>query len=122
MKTNKKKKSSAQFGTKFGRNLLDLFGLTIPFSSDQPALKSRWGDAESRWGDAKFRWEDANSRWGCASPASLYNLSRALVSKDNWSALNFVAGGSGQSRQPPAARGFQTQSPAAADEIGLLRL
>ena len=61
------KKSSPQFGTKFSRNLLDLFGLTGPFSSDQTALKSRWGDAESRWGDAKFRWEDANYRWGCAS-------------------------------------------------------
>ena len=57
----KKKKSLPQFGTKFGRNLLDLFGLTGPFSSDQPALKSRWGDT-------KFRRKDANSRWGCASP------------------------------------------------------
>ena len=40
---NQKKKSTPQFGTKFRRNLLDLFGLTGPFSSDQPALKSRWG-------------------------------------------------------------------------------
>ena len=32
-----------QFRIKFGRNLLDLFALTGPFSSYQPALKSRWG-------------------------------------------------------------------------------
>ena len=53
--------SSPQFGTKISRNLWDSFVLTGPFSSDQPALKSRWGDAESRWGVA-------NSRWGDASP------------------------------------------------------
>ena len=44
------KKSSPQFGTKFGRNLWDLFVLTGPFLSDQPALKSRWRDNNSRWG------------------------------------------------------------------------
>ena len=45
---NQKKKmerTSPQFGTKFGRNLWDLFVLTASFLSDQPALKSRWGDA-----------------------------------------------------------------------------
>ena len=47
-----KKRSSTQFGTKFDRNLLDLFELTGPFLSDQPALKSRWGDAKFRLGDA----------------------------------------------------------------------
>ena len=26
-----------------------------PFSSDHPALRSRWGDANSRWGDASPR-------------------------------------------------------------------
>ena len=109
---NQKKKSLPQFGTKFSRNLLDLFGLTGPFSSDQPALKSRWGDAaESRWGDAKFRWEDANYRWGCASPRPPYNLKTALDSKANWSALNFVAGDSGRSRQPPGAFRLSPQRP-----------
>ena len=44
---NQKKKSSPQIGTKFCPNLLDLCGLTGPFLSDQPALKSQWGDAES---------------------------------------------------------------------------
>ena len=28
--------------------------LKVPFSSDHPALKSRWGDAKSRWGDASL--------------------------------------------------------------------
>ena len=42
-KKKKKKRSSPQFGTKFGRNLWDLFGMTGPVSPDQPALKSRWG-------------------------------------------------------------------------------
>ena len=45
-----KKRSSPQFGTKFGRNLWDLFVLPDPFSSVQPALKPRWGDANSPWG------------------------------------------------------------------------
>ena len=85
--------------------------LTGPFWSDQPALKSRWEDAESRWGDAKFRWEDANSRCGCASPASPYNLSSALDSKANWSALNFVAGGLRRSLQPPGAFRLSPQQP-----------
>ena len=39
----KKKGSSPQFGTIFGRNLCDLFVLTDVFSFDHPALKSRWG-------------------------------------------------------------------------------
>ena len=39
----KRKRNSTQFGTKFGWNLWDLFVLTGPFSSDRPALKSRWG-------------------------------------------------------------------------------
>ena len=37
----KKKKSSPQFGTKFGPNLWDLFVLPSFFSSVQPALKPR---------------------------------------------------------------------------------
>ena len=49
---DKKKTSSPQFGTKFVRNLWDLFVLTGPFSSDQPALKSRREDAKPRWGEA----------------------------------------------------------------------
>ena len=49
----KKKRFSPQFGTIFGRILRDLFVLTGPFSSDHPALKSRWEDAKSRSGDAK---------------------------------------------------------------------
>ena len=64
----KKKRFSPQFGTIFGRILWDLFVLTGPYSSPQPALKSQWGDAKSRWGDAKSRWGDANSWWGDASP------------------------------------------------------
>ena len=48
-----KERSSPQFGTKFGRNLWNLSVLTGSFLSDQPTLKSRWGDAKSRWGDAK---------------------------------------------------------------------
>ena len=63
-----RKRSSTQFGTKFGRNLWDLFVLPGSFSSAQPALKPRLGHAESRWRDAKSRWGDANSRWGDASP------------------------------------------------------
>ena len=107
----KKKKSLPQFGTKFSPNMLDLCGLTGHFSSDQPALKSRWGDAESRWGDAKFRWEDANYRWECASPHPPCNLKTALDSNANWSALNFVAGDSGRSRQPPGAFRLSPQRP-----------
>ena len=38
-----KKRSSPQFGTIFSRNLKDLFVLASSFSSDHPALKSRWG-------------------------------------------------------------------------------
>ena len=49
---DQKKRSSPQLGTKFDRNLWDLFGLPGPFSSVQPALTPRWGDAESRWGYA----------------------------------------------------------------------
>ena len=40
-----KKRSSPQFGTKIGWNLWNLFVLPGPFSSVQPALKPRWGDA-----------------------------------------------------------------------------
>ena len=40
---DQKKRSSPQFGTIFGRNWWDLFVLTDTFSSDNPALKSRWG-------------------------------------------------------------------------------
>ena len=61
----KKKRSSPQFGTKFGRNLRDLFVMPGPFLSIQPELKPQRRDAESRLGDA-------NSRWGDESP--LYNL------------------------------------------------
>ena len=43
VKTKKREKSSPQFGTKLGRNLWDLFEMAGPFSSNQPALKSRWG-------------------------------------------------------------------------------
>ena len=42
---NQKKRSPPQIGTKLGRNLCDLFVLPGPFSSVQPALKPRWGDA-----------------------------------------------------------------------------
>ena len=42
---DQKKRSSSQFGTIFARTLRDLFVLTNPFSSDHPALKSRWGHA-----------------------------------------------------------------------------
>ena len=64
-KLNKKKRSSPQFGTRFGRNLKNLFVLAGSFSSDHSALKSRWGNAKSCWGDA-------NSQWGMRPP---YNLS-----------------------------------------------
>ena len=40
---DQKKRSLPQFGTKFGWKLWYFFVLTGPFSSDQPALKSRWG-------------------------------------------------------------------------------
>ena len=76
----RKKKSSPQFETKFGRNVWDLFLLPGPFLSVQPALKPWWGDAEFRWGHAKSRWGmpnldggcqilmgDAKSRWGDAN-------------------------------------------------------
>ena len=69
---DQKKRSSPQFGTTFGLNLLDLLVLSGFFSSDHPALKSRWVTSKSWWGDAKSRWEDANSRWGTRPP---YNLS-----------------------------------------------
>ena len=49
-KKKKKERFTPQFGTKFGRNLWDLFVLTDPFSSNQPACKSRWGDAKFQWG------------------------------------------------------------------------
>ena len=61
VETKQKKRSSPQFGTMFGRNLWHLVVLTDPFSSDHPALKSRWGTQISHWGDV-------NSRWGDASP------------------------------------------------------
>ena len=61
--TTTKKRSSPRFGTTFSRSFWDLFVLKCPFLANQPALKSRWGDAKPRW------W-DANSRWGKASPAS----------------------------------------------------
>ena len=48
------KKSSPQFGTKFSPNLLDSCGLTGPFSSDQPALKSRWGTLNLDGGTLNF--------------------------------------------------------------------
>ena len=51
VETKQKKRSSPQFGTMFGRNLWDLVVLTDPFSSDHPALKSRWGDAKSLIGE-----------------------------------------------------------------------
>ena len=54
MKT--KKRSFPQFGTIFGRNWWDLFVLTGAFSSDQPSLKSWWGNAKSQVGDTKSRW------------------------------------------------------------------
>ena len=46
----KKERSLPQFRAKFRRNSWDLCVLTGPFSSDQPALKSQWGEAKSRWG------------------------------------------------------------------------
>ena len=48
---------------------------------------------------------------GALSPHPLYNLSSALDSKVNWSALNIVAGGSGRSRQPPGAFRLSPQPP-----------
>ena len=44
---DQKKRSSPQFGTKFGQNLWDLFVQPGTFSTVQPALKPRWGDAKS---------------------------------------------------------------------------
>ena len=38
---DQKKRSSPRFGTKFSRSFWDLFVLKGPFSSNQPALKSR---------------------------------------------------------------------------------
>ena len=68
---DQKKRSLPQFGTKISRSFWDLFVLKGPFLSNQPALKSRWGDAKPRW------W-DANSRWGKASPYNLSTVSRVL--------------------------------------------
>ena len=64
----KKKRSSPQFGTKFGRNWWHLFLLTGSFLFVQPALKPRWEDAESQW-------VDTNSRWGDACSVIRYNQS-----------------------------------------------
>ena len=46
----KKKWSSPQFGTTLGRILKGVFVLAGSSSSDDPAPKSRWGDAKPRWG------------------------------------------------------------------------
>ena len=67
-KKRKDKSLHHNLGTTFGRDLKGLFVLVGSCSSDDPALKSRWGDAKSRWGTAKSRWGDANSRWGDAFP------------------------------------------------------
>ena len=68
-----------QFGTMaHSVGIRDLLVLTGTFSSDYPALKSRWGEAKSRWGDA-------NSQWGDASPYSL-SIGFATVVKGQTSA------------------------------------
>ena len=66
-----KKRSSPRFGTKFSRSFWDLFVLTGPFLSDQPALKSRWEDAKGVGGTLTI---DGETR----SPYNLSTVSRVL--------------------------------------------
>ena len=91
MKTKKIKKSSPQFGTKFGRNLLDLFGLTGPFSSDQPALKSQW-TLNLDGGTLNFVGRMLTLDGGALPPHPPYNLSSALDSKARGGVLEDVLG------------------------------
>ena len=70
----KKKRSSQRFGTKFSLSFWDLFVLVGPFLSDQPALKSRWGDAKPLWGDVNSR----RGKHPLRPPYSLSTVSRVL--------------------------------------------
>ena len=70
---DQKKRSSPQFETIFGRNLLDIFVLAGSCSFYHPALKSRWGTSKSRWGDA-------NPHVGTRFPASPHRELASLPS------------------------------------------
>ena len=71
----KRERTSQQFGTKFGRNLRDLFVLTGAFSSDLPALKSRWGTLNLDGGTLNLYGGTLTLNGGTRPP---YNLSTAL--------------------------------------------